>query len=246
VTLIDRTSNAFARPGSKRRILPIVIVTIGVILAIAIPAHNGAIRGSRPSVIGGRSGTVIHGDLAVASGYLGLTAAQLRSELRSGRTLAEVAGSLKGRTTGGLIDAILAARRATLQAAVARGELSGADERASLATLRGRVSGRVDRVGGYGPGGGVSGVPDLISAARYLGVPTVRLREQLLAGRTLARVASATEGKSAGGLIAALITDRRARLAAAVAAGRLTGARERALLAGLGRRVAAEAGSTRP
>jgi hypothetical protein len=45
----------------------------------------------------------------------------------------------------------------------------------------------------------------LSTAARYLGVSTARLREQLRSGNTLAHIASATSGKSEAGLIEALI-----------------------------------------
>lgn len=64
-----------------------------------------------------------------------------------------------------------------------------------------------------------------ILAARYLGIAPARLRKELRSGKTLARLADATPGKSSAGLVDALVSARKQRLAAAVAAGRVTRAR---------------------
>ena len=73
-----------------------------------------------------------------------------------------------------------------------------------------------------------------------------KLRSELRAGRTLAQVAKATPGKSASGLVAAIVADTKARLPASVAAGGLTPAREKLLLANLQQRVAAEGNAGKP
>jgi hypothetical protein len=217
--------------------LPIAIVAIGVIVAVAMAGHGATKRGNRPASVGKQGGgTVARGDLAVAARYLGLSDARLRSELRSGRTLAEVANSSRGRSAKGLVGAIVSARSAGLAAAVAAGQLTRADERASLATLPGRVSTRVNRTGGYG----VGGPPDLLAAAHYLGTSVERLRAELRAGHALADVANSTSRRSAAGLIATLIAQRRSRLDATVAAGGLSRERARELVASLDKRVRAE------
>jgi hypothetical protein len=66
---------------------------------------------------------------------------------------------------------------------------------------------------------------DLIAAAAYLGIAPARLRKELRSGKTLARLADATPGRSSAGLVDALVGARKQRLAAAVAAGRVTRAR---------------------
>lgn len=59
--------------------------------------------------------------------------------------------------------------------------------------------------GGHGPGGpGGPGDP-LAAAASYLGISESTLQSDLKSGKTLAEVANATSGKSASGLIAALV-----------------------------------------
>jgi hypothetical protein len=56
------------------------------------------------------------------------------------------------------------------------------------------------------------GPRDLVAASGYLGLSTVALAGDLQAGKTLAEVANATPGKSADGLIGALVAEKRTRL----------------------------------
>ena len=58
---------------------------------------------------------------------------------------------------------------------------------------------------------------DLDSAAAYLGISTAQLAGKLSAGQSLAGIAAATPGRSAAGLIEALVTAKRAALAAIAA-----------------------------
>jgi hypothetical protein len=57
----------------------------------------------------------------------------------------------------------------------------------------------------------------------YLGITAKQLQQQRRSGKSLADVANATTGKSAAGLIDALVGARKADLAAAVAAKTLGG-----------------------
>ena len=82
------------------------------------------------------------GDSAVAS-YLGLTEAQLRSELEAGKTLAQVAQA-HGKSVGGLIDVLVADTKKHLDAAVAAGRLTQAQENELLSGLRDRITNRVN------------------------------------------------------------------------------------------------------
>lgn len=78
----------------------------------------------------------------VAAGYLGTSAAQLQSDLKSGETLAQVANATSGRSEAGLIEALVAARRARLAAAVASGNLAPA----KASAIGSRVSRRMKRL----------------------------------------------------------------------------------------------------
>src|SRR5689334_16212497 len=57
-----------------------------------------------------------------AATYLGVTEAQLRTDIDAGKTLADVAKA-RGKSVSGLVDALVAAQKQRLDAAVAAGRL---------------------------------------------------------------------------------------------------------------------------
>lgn len=181
-------------------------------------------------------------DLAAAAGYLGIPPAQLSSELSSGKTLAQIADASTGKSAAGLIEALIAARRARLAAAAARlpqwvaAEVSraGGPAGAGQRTARHRVTGaaRLDALFSAPAARGSV-------AAGYLGVAPARLKSQLRSGKTLAQVADATSGKSKAGLVDALVAARRSKLAVATAAGQLTQALQAKRVARLHKRMSA-------
>jgi hypothetical protein len=81
--------------------------------------------------------------LADAATYLGLTAAELETRLESGKTLAQIA-TAQGKTTAGLVDALYASEKKELDAAVAAGRLTQAQEDAMLSGLKARLTDRVN------------------------------------------------------------------------------------------------------
>jgi len=163
------------------------------------------------------------GPLAAAASYLGVSTSQLRDELRSGKSLAQVADSTSGKSSKGLVDAVVASERSRLTSA--------------LANLPRRVERQVQRVGGArAPGARKRPIP---VAAAYLGMKPAELRAQLRSGNSLAQVADSTSGKSAAGLIDAIVAARKTALAALVADGTLTPAQESVRLKHLTRRVTA-------
>ena len=88
------------------------------------------------------------------------------------------------------------------------------------------VGAGVALAGSKGKGGGRnSGRPpmmlpgdDLAAAATYLGISQSTLQSDLQSGKTLAQIADATSGKSASGLIAALVTQEESELQSRVTA----------------------------
>jgi hypothetical protein len=165
------------------------------------------------------------GALASAAGYLGVSTPQLKSELQSGKSLAQVASATGGKSKAGLVDRLVASEKARLSAA--------------LGSVRERVERQVDRTGGQvRPRAGV--------VAHYLGLRPVEVQRQRRAGRSLAQIADATSGKSAAGLIEAIVGARKAMLAVRVAAGRITPAQEQARLARLAKHVTAAVNRTQP
>lgn len=216
----------------------VTALVVGGAVAAVTATGQGNDRAGRTSHTSARRG----GDLSTAAGYLGVPKAQLESELRSGKTLAQIANSTSGKSAEGLVGALVAAKKAKL-----------ADAQANLTR---RVVAEINRAGGPhiglhnaagrlgAPGGGPRGRnlfarPGHLgfAAANYLGVPPAQLQSELQAGKTLAQVADGTPGKSKDGLVKALVAAKKAKLAALVHQGRLSEAKEQRLLVNLEKRV---------
>ena len=97
------------------------------------------------------------GHLSAAAAYLGLTPAALQADLEAGTTLAQVAAATSGKSVDGLVAALVAAEKTELDAAVAAGRITAAQEASIVATLQQRVTDLVNGLrpaGGHGPGDG--------------------------------------------------------------------------------------------
>jgi hypothetical protein len=191
---------------------------LALAVAIAALVVGGAVAALAATAPSGHHARVAAGtsrDLPAASSYLNLPPAQLQAQVRSGRTLAQIAAATPGKSEAGLISAIVTARQAKLATLAAK--------------LTKRVKAEVNRVPGQGATASV--------IRTYLGLPRTQLRSELLSGRTLAQIADATSGKSAAGLIATIVAARHKRLAAMLAAGKLTQAQLDSRSATLTRRV---------
>ncbi|HEX3434621.1 MAG TPA: hypothetical protein VHT25_11220 [Solirubrobacteraceae bacterium] len=82
---------------------------------------------------------------SVAASYLGLSASQLKAELGSAKTLAQVADATPGKSQAGLTAALLQARGARLARAAAAGRLSPARRAKRQARLPKRIDALVQR-----------------------------------------------------------------------------------------------------
>jgi hypothetical protein len=89
------------------------------------------------------------GELTTAASYLGVTTDTLRSELDSGKTLAQIARE-KGKSVDGLVNALYDAAKQRLDAAVSAGRLTRSQEDSILADLKQHVT---DLVNGVRPSG---------------------------------------------------------------------------------------------
>jgi hypothetical protein len=190
-------------------------------------------------------------DFATVTTYLGITTAQLQTDLKSGKTLAQIADATSGKSSAGLIAALVTAEKTEIAAAVTAGKLTQAQADQITANLQARVTDLVNgtRPAGPGPGFGHPGMgpgDDFAAAASYLGITTAQLQTDLQSGKTLAQVADATGGKSSAGLIAALVAAEKTEIAAAVTAGKLTQAQADQITAGLQTRVTDMVNGTRP
>jgi hypothetical protein len=194
---------------------------VGVGAAVAVAKAPGK---AKP-----RAASAQRGLLPVAAAYLELTPVALRRELRSGKSLAQVA-TAKGKSVDGLESSLLRAIRSRVAAAKAAGKIDAARadrllqrapqlvERMVNATARSRAARTRGARGGL-----------LKAAATYLGVTNAQLVTELRAGKSLAQVATA-KSRSVDGLKQALLAALKQKVDAAVAAGRLPAARAQRLL----------------
>jgi hypothetical protein len=197
----------------------------GVAMASYMPDVTSAVAAvvSGPSTNNANNGGAHTDYLSAAATYIGITTDQLRTELGTDKSLADVAVA-HGKTRDGLIQALVTASQT------------------SITTL-------VDQKGiGAQRGPGDRGVigDQLSVAATYLGTTTDDLRTKMLAGQTLAQIAAATSGKSRDGLVAALTTDAKAKIAAAQTAGTITADQATQLTNDLADKITRLVDSTRP
>jgi hypothetical protein len=200
----------------------LMLVLVGIV-ALALGGTALAAKGHSQSkrVASAARSDAHHGpgdDLDAAAAYLGSTTDALLTQLQAGKTLAQVADATSGKSKAGLIAALVTHEKAELVDAVKAGRLTQAQADTIGATLTQRFTDFVNGVrpamgpGGHGPGHDHGG--GIQVAATYLGISLDSLRPQLEAGKTLAQIANATSGKSASGLIDALVADATTRFGA--------------------------------
>jgi hypothetical protein len=171
-----------------------------------------------------RPRAVLGFSLDVAASTLGISEDDLRTQLRSGKSLADIAGD----KTDTLIAALVKAAEDHLAADVAAGRLTQAQADERKATLTERVTDFVNKVppargegeGDHGPGRpGHPGIrAELSVVAKTIGITEADLRSQLESGKSIAAIA----GDKTDEVIAALKADCEAKLDQAVKDGKLT------------------------
>jgi hypothetical protein len=129
------------------------------------PGFGGnAPNGAPPSGYGFRDGGFRGGgfgpggDLRSAAGYLGISVQTLLSDLRSGKTLAQVADATSGKSSSGLVAALVAAGKTRIEPQVTAGRLTHAQadriESGLQARVQAEVNGSFGGHDGFGRPGG--------------------------------------------------------------------------------------------
>jgi hypothetical protein len=211
-----------------------LLLTGGVAAAALAPSSADAVIAQLPGgvAIFASNGPFGSGNvLATAATYIGITEAELRTELQTGKSLADIAVA-HGKTRDGLIAALTADAAKAITTAVDQPGTSF-------------PGGRGGPGGPGGPGGFRVNVNEEAAAAAYIGTTEADLRTKQQAGQTLAQIAVAA-GKTRDGLIAALVADGNTKIDAALAAGTITAAQATEKKALLTAHVTAEVDQTRP
>lgn len=207
-----------------RNIISITAVLALVVAAGAAIAVADAPGKPKPRVAALQQRSVV----TAATAYLGLSRQQLLRELRSGKSLAEIA-TARSKSVDGLEAALATALNARIDAARGAGRITAARSD----RMKARVPRLVERIVNAKPRAVARAIAKrstLAIAARYVGLTRAQLATELRAGRSLAQVATA-RGKSVDGLEAALLAPVKRKLDRAVATGRLDAARAAAMLA---------------
>ncbi len=223
---------------APRRLAIIAIAALliagGAIAAVAASSSGGKKASPRPHA--GNARPVSDTQLAprlprptagrvlnTAASYLGIGLPQLRRELRSGKSLAQIADQTSGKSEGGLIAAI----EKTKQGKVAK-----------VATrLDQRVSAQVKTPGGPRALRRVHTLREY--ALAYLGISAPQLRRDMAAHKSLAEIAATSTGKSEAGLIEAIVAARKQQLEAVAGRGLLSSSELDSRLSSLQQRIRA-------
>ena len=174
---------------------------------------------------GGGAGILGADVLTPAASFLGVSLSTLQADLKGGKTLAQEA-TAKGKTAAALIDAIVASEKTVLDSENAAGWLTDAQETSVLANLKDAIT---ELVNNGPPVPGTAHVGLLDTAATYLGMTVSDLQAALKSGKTLADEAAA-KGKTADGLVQALLAPLKTELDKRVTAGDITAAQETTIL----------------
>ena len=194
----------------------------GTTTSTTVPGQGSGLPGRPGSMPGGpqgghRGGPGLFGDLSVAAKVLGISEDDLRKELQSGKSLADVAKA-KGVDKQKLIDALVDA--ATKRLDEEKAKLP--DRIAAMVDGKAPSGGKPGGPGGMGgPGMGHRGPGGLEAAAKVLGMSVEDLGKELWSGKSLADVAKA-KGVDKQKVIDAMVAEAKDRLAQAVKDGHLT------------------------
>ncbi len=140
---------------------------------------------------------------ATAATYIGISEADLRTQLGSGKSLADVAVA-NGKTRDGLIAALVQASTTQITTLV--------DTKNPFPAPPAGAPGRGMHFGG----------DELTAASTYLGISEADLRTKVRSGQSLAEIANAAAGKSRDGLIQALVASETAEIDQAQKDGKIT------------------------
>jgi hypothetical protein len=227
--------------------LKLKVIAAGSIAALALvpvaaaKPHHHHHRSTAQLKAHVRASATNHGSVvAAAVAYLQLDKATIAADLRAGQSLAQIA-TAQGKTADGLVAALLAPAKLRLDAAVAAGNLTSDQETAFLARLQTAVTAIVNhastpRAAHTRPVRVPTGAI-LQPVLSYLQLDLKALVTQLRSGKTLADVAVA-QGKTAAGLVDAVVASVKTQLDARVTAGKLTAAQETTFLSTLQTNVA--------
>ena len=215
---------------------PAVVSEDGVTVTGSV-SEQALADATAPTAEGSTGSSIIrrNSPVAVAAKALGMTEAELTTELQAGKSIADVAKT-KDVDINTVIDALYADLKAHIDSEVAAGKHTQAEADAKLADAKTRITQMVNtaglpmRRGGHGGGDHGKGGPGMKhgaprfateNLAKALGLSLDELNTQLQSGKTLAQIAEA-QNVSTDKVKDALTSDFTAHLAEEVKSGKHT------------------------
>jgi hypothetical protein len=189
-------------------------------------------------------------DLQQVATAIGITTAQLQTEMSAGKTIAAIAKE-HNVAAATVISALVADENAEIDAAVSSGHLTQAQAAQMKTQTTQRVTDFVNGTmrahgpgGPGGPGGGLGGEDGTVVAGT-IGISTSQLQTELSSGKTIAAIAK-EHNVAAAAVISALVASENKEIDQRVSSGAITAAQAAQIKAETTQRVTDEVNGTHP
>ena len=224
-----------------------VVVAMGAIgLGVVGSAQAQSTKSSTVTVLNSSKGP--GKNVAAIASILKLTEAELKTQVQSGKTLAQIA-TAQGVDIKLVVDAIVADMKLHIADEVKSGEITQAQADTKLADVTAKATERVNNVRparGEGMHGGPKGPGRNVAAiASVLKLTEAELKTQVESGKTLAQIATA-QGVDVKLVVDAIVTDIKSHIAEEVASGELTQAQADTKLADVTTKVTEMVNTVQP
>jgi DNA-binding CsgD family transcriptional regulator/Trp operon repressor len=187
-------------------------------------------------------------NIAAIASVLKLTEAELKTQVQSGKTLAQIA-TAQSVSVQSVINVLVADMQAHIAEELASGEITQAQADTKLAGVTAKATEMVNTVRparGEGNRGGPKGSGKSVAAvASVLKLTEAELKTQVQSGKTLAQIATA-QSVSVQSVINVLVADMRAHIAEELASGEITQAQADTKLAGVTAKATERVNNLRP
>jgi len=133
----------------RRLAVPVAVLAVlggGAGTAAACHGDGSSAAATQFSFTSFHHGGMRHGGWlgSTVTSYLGLQPAQIKADLEAGKTLAQIADATPGKSSAGLISAIVAPLQTKLNAAVSANRLSATTESTIMANVTAKVTAAVN------------------------------------------------------------------------------------------------------
>ena len=224
-----------------------VVVAMGAMgLGVVGSAQAQSTKSSTVTVLNSSKGP--GKNVAAIASVLKLTEAELKTQVQSGKTLAQIA-TTQGVSVQSVIGVLVTDMQAHIAQEVASGKITQAQADTKLAGVTAKATERVNSVQparGEGMRGGPKGPGKNVAAiASVLKLTEAELKTQVQSGKTLAQIATA-QGVDVKLVVDAIVADMKSHIADEVKSGELTQAQADTKLAGVTAKATERVNSVQP